>query len=141
VCFWKGNHWFKFYPLIATTFILLPIPRITTNDYKICFLVGSPSVQVSDTRHCLLCKRYLGSKPLTSQANSTGSTIIQGDHDSTSSIIISSLSIVMFVGVNLCGSFSINGITPVIVYVLSLYLNLDLVNSIIHFFCSLTIER
>jgi hypothetical protein len=86
-----------------------------TNDYRICFLAGSLSVQVSDTRHCLLCKRYSGSEPLTSQANSTGSTIIQGDRDSTSSVIISSFSIVMFVGVNLCGIFSINGITPVLV--------------------------
>jgi hypothetical protein len=70
-------------------------------------------VQVSDTRHCLLRKRYSGSEPLTSRANSTGSSIIQGDRDSTSSVIISSLSTVMFVGVNLWGHFSINGITPV----------------------------
>jgi hypothetical protein len=115
ISLWKENCWFNFYHLIATTFLLLPIPQIMTNNYRICFLGGSPSVQVLDTLHCLLQETYLGSEHLTSQANSTGSSIIQGDHDSTSSIIISSFYVVMFVGVNLWSSFSINGITPILV--------------------------
>jgi hypothetical protein len=98
-------------------------------------------VQVSDTRHCLLAKRYSGSEPLTSQANSTGSSIIQGDHDSTSSVIISSLSTCNVCWSKPLGHFSINGITPVLYMSIESVFEFRSVNYVIYFFFSLIIER